>query len=130
MTTGALVAHAVGDYILQSHYMASEKTKAHLPAALHALTYTLAFLPLTRSPRRLSIIAGTHFLIDRYRLARYIVWAKNQMAPAAYRPREVTATGYPADTPPWLAVWLLILADNIAHVLINAVALGWQERKT
>jgi hypothetical protein len=48
------------------------------------------------------------------------------MAPAAFRPSEVTATGYAADVPPWLAVWLLIAADNIAHVLINAVALNWR----
>lgn len=126
MTAGALIAHGVGDYLFQSHWAAQEKTKAHLPAAIHAATYTLAFLPLTRSPWRLTAIAGTHFLIDRYRLARYLVWAKNQMAPAAYRPHEVTSTGYPADTPPWLAVWLLIIADNIAHVLINAVVLSWR----
>jgi hypothetical protein len=126
ITASALVAHGVGDYLFQSHWAAQEKTKAHLPAAIHAATYALAFLPLTRSPWRLAAIAGTHFLIDRYRLARYVVWAKNQMAPAAYRPREVTATGYPADTPPWLAVWLLILADNICHCLINAVVLSWR----
>lgn len=128
-TADQLVAHGIGDYLLQSHFMASEKTKAHLPAAVHALTYTLAFLPLTRSPWRLAAIAGTHFLIDRYRLARYVVWAKNQMAPAdsPYRPThdDLTGlwTGYPMDTPPWLAVWLLIAADNLLHVGINALCL-------
>jgi hypothetical protein len=60
MTAGALIAHGVGDYLFQSHWAAQEKTKAHLPAAVHAATYTLAFLPLTRSPWRLAAIAGTH----------------------------------------------------------------------
>lgn len=127
-TANQLVAHAVGDYLTQSHWMATAKTKAHAPAAAHALLYAAGFLPLTRSPWRLALIAGSHFLIDRYRLARYIVWAKNQVAPAAHRPREVTATGYPAGVPPWLAVWLLIAADNVAHVLLNAAILYRRSR--
>ena len=40
-TADQLVAHAVGDYILQSHWMATEKTKQHFAAAAHAVVYTL-----------------------------------------------------------------------------------------
>lgn len=126
-TADALVAHGVGDYLAQSHWMAQEKTKAHAPAVLHALTYTVPFLVLTRSPWRLTAIAGSHFLVDRYRLARYVVWAKNQMAPIDYRPGKGDMagawTGYPADTPPWLAIWLVIIADNIIHIILNALFL-------
>ncbi len=32
---------------------------------------------------------------------------------------------YPPDRPPWLAVWLLIIADNVMHVLINGLALRY-----
>jgi hypothetical protein len=117
-----LMAHLVGDYVLQSHWMAVEKTRAHGPAAAHALTYALPFLVLTRSPARLAVIAGSHFVLDRWRLARHVVWAKNQVAPAAYRPPH-TATGYGDDVPPWLATWLLIVADNALHGLCNAAAL-------
>lgn len=78
---------------------------------------------MTRSPWRLAIIGGTHAVIDRYRLARHVVWAKNQLAPAAYRPGH-TPTGYPEETPAWLAVWLLIAADNTMHLLINRLALA------
>lgn len=39
--------------------------------------------------------------------------------------RECAATGYPPDRPPFLAVWLLIIADNILHVLINGLALRY-----
>lgn len=117
-----LVIHAVGDYVVQSHWMATEKVKRWTPALIHATTYGLGFLFLTRSLLALAVIVGTHALIDRFRLARHVTWLKNQAAPQR-TPR--TPTGYPVDTPPWLAVWLLIIADNIMHVLINGAALRW-----
>lgn len=117
-TADQLVAHAVGDYILQSHWMATEKTKQHFAAAVHAITYTLPFTLITQSPASLAVICGSHFLIDRYRLARFVVWAKN----GARGP--VTATGYGDDVPAWLSVWLLIAADNIIHVICNALAIA------
>jgi hypothetical protein len=117
-TADQLVAHAIGDYLLQSHWMATEKTKQHTAAAIHAATYTLPFFLITNSPAALAVICSSHFLIDRYRLARFVVWLKN----GAKGP--VTATGYPDDVPAWLSVWLLIAADNILHVICNAVAIA------
>jgi hypothetical protein len=38
---------------------------------------------------------------------------------------ECAATGYPPDRPPWMSVWLLIIADNVMHVAINSAALKW-----
>lgn len=119
-----LLSHLVGDYLLQTHHQATEKTRAWGPALLHAVTYTAAHLPVTRSIPALAVIGATHAVIDRYRLARHLVWAKNQFAPAGYRPAHTT-TGYPADTPDWLAVWLMIIADNVCHVLINVAAVTW-----
>lgn len=116
-TADQLVAHAVGDYILQSHWMATEKTKNSVAAAIHAVTYTLPFLLITQSPAALALICGTHFLVDRFRLARFVVWLKN----GPWKP--ITATGYQDDVPAWLSVWLLIAADNIIHVAINALAI-------
>lgn len=153
ITADQLVAHAMGDYVLQSDWMATRKTKEHVAAAVHAAVYTGCFLPLTRAPLALAIIFGTHFLIDRYRLARYVVWAKNFLAPRVtvvveyttacigpsgrelydetntierwWRPwAECQSTGYPPERPVWLAVWLLIIADNVLHVLINGAALA------
>ncbi|HWU23952.1 MAG TPA: DUF3307 domain-containing protein [Nocardioides sp.] len=121
---GILLAHCVGDYLVQTHHQAVEKTKRWLPALLHAATYTACYLPLTRSPLALLVIGGTHAVIDHYRLARYVVWFKNQFAPKVYRP-PLTATGYPDDTPGWLAFGLLIVADNVLHLLINAASVVW-----
>lgn len=124
ITADQLVAHAVGDYVLQSDWMASEKTKQNLAALVHAFTYTLPFLVLTQSPWALFVVMWTHFAIDRWRLARYVVWAKNLIGP--YRPwKDCSATGYPPEKPAWLSVWLLIIADNTMHVLCNGLALHY-----
>jgi hypothetical protein len=121
-----LVAHAVGDYVIQSDWMAQRKTSRTWPALVHAVSYSLPFLLLTRSVAALVVIAGTHLVIDRWRLARFVVWAKEHLAPRADWPQwPPTPTGYSADKPPFLAVWLLIVADNVMHVLINAAALRW-----
>ena len=118
------IAHMVGDYLIQSDWMAQEKTKRWWPAVAHAVTYGLPFLFVTQSPLALAVIVGTHAVIDRYRLARHVVWAKNQLAPAAFRPPH-TSTGHGDDRPQWLSVWLLIIADNILHMLINVAAVVW-----
>jgi hypothetical protein len=124
ITADQLVAHAVGDYVLQSDWMASEKTKQNAAALVHAFTYTAPFLFLTQSPWALFFVLWTHFAIDRWRLARYVVWAKNWLGPN--KPwAECKVTGYPPEKPAWMAVWLLIIADNTMHVLCNGLALRY-----
>jgi hypothetical protein len=119
ITADQLLIHAIGDYVLQTHHMATHKTKSSFWAAFHAITYTIPFTVVTWSPAALAVICGTHFLIDRFRLARFIVWFKN----GPWHP--LTATGYQDDVPPWLAVWLLIIVDNITHVCVNGAAIWY-----
>jgi hypothetical protein len=132
-----LLAHLFGDYILQSDWMAQNKTKRSWPALVHALLYSLCFVWLCWIPGYVMVhnppcityldgrggetpcvseglripenahgynvyatrpavdivhkgyfrwlpwlvIFSTHFLINRFRLARYVVWAKNWMGP-------------------------------------------------
>jgi hypothetical protein len=122
------LAHVVGDYVVQNDWMARTKTTAHAPAAIHASTYAACFLPLTHDPRALAVIGGTHFVIDRWRLARYLVWSRNQIAPEAARYPDPGPFGAPEHQPDWLAGWLLFLADNAVHMLINEWALRkWAE---
>lgn len=105
-----LLAHLVGDYLLQSDWMAQKKRSSWLPAAVHALVYSLTFIWLARTaPRPLLawlVIFGTHAVIDRYGLARYVVWAKNWLGGVSqygYDPRADTfharQMGYP---PRWV----------------------------
>lgn len=68
-----LLAHLVGDYVLQNHAMATRKTSSWAWALLHAVFYGLPFLLLTTDWRALAVIVGTHAVIDRLRLARYWV---------------------------------------------------------
>jgi len=121
-----LILHLFGDYVTQSDWMASEKTKRSLPALAHAAVYSLPFLLLASGPA-FAVILGTHFLIDRFRLARYVCWAKNLPAPDEFRFAwaDCAATGYHKDRPVWLAVWLMIAADNTLHLAINYAALRW-----
>lgn len=126
-----LILHLVGDYVTQSDWMAQNKTKENRAAFYHALVYSLPFL-LIGSWLAVLVIFGTHFVIDRWRLARFVVFAKNCLfCPASERwnnPLEWPdhqGTGYHKDAPVWLAVWLLIAADNTLHLAINYAALSW-----
>lgn len=98
--------------------MASRKTQSNLAAAIHAWVYTLPFLILVpMSFEGYVVIALTHYLIDRYRLARWWcslvgigtkgLWEKND-----------------PNTPPFLSVWLMIIVDNTFHLIINY--LSWK----
>lgn len=124
-TADQLMAHAIGDYVLQSEWMATEKTKRSVAALAHCLTYILPFLFLTQNVLTLAIIGGTHFVIDRWHLARYVVWLKNRPYPGSRPWSECTATGYAPDTPVWMAGWLVIVVDNILHISINGLALHY-----
>lgn len=128
MNIGAIiVCHLVGDYLLQSDWMALHKTRRWWPAIAHGLTYGLPYLVLTRNPWALLLIVGSHIVIDRYRLARHLCWIKNFIAPRGFNQSwsDCSATGYPNDRPIWMTTWLLIIGDNTAHLLINIAALWW-----
>lgn len=125
ITANQLVAHAVGDYLLQSEWMVREKGRSNVAALAHVVVYTLPFMFLTQHPVTLLVIAGSHFVLDRWRLARYVVWVKNWPWPGSLPWHECKETGYPPDTPRWMATWLLIIVDNTLHVLINGAAITY-----
>lgn len=117
--------------------MALHKTKSWRTTAAHVFAYALPFLALTTSWKALLVIAGSHAIIDHYRLARHVGWVKNWLAPrwmedpetkkkVANLPwRACAATGYPPDKPAWMAVWLMIIVDQLMHVLCNGLALKY-----
>ena len=119
-----LILHLTGDYICQSDWMAANKAKRSWPALCHVIVYSLPFF-LIGSARAVAVILLTHFLIDRFRLTRYVVWAKNWMGARYYPWAECRETGYHSSLPVWLAVWLNIVADNTLHLICNYCALRW-----
>lgn len=120
-----LLIHLWGDYITQTDWMANNKTKRNLAAFAHATVYTLPFLLLTQSLTALLVIGITHFYIDRYRLARYVLFAKNWITDRTLKWADCNATGYHKDAPAWLSIWLMIIADNTLHLTINYAAIRW-----
>lgn len=151
----ATLCHGAGDFMFQSSWMASQKTRSHLPALLHVAVYGTIFAAVLHpSLLALAVIVGTHFLIDRYRLARYACWASGWLAPWRRELRssnkealqaftqltgmsplwwvppnkkwsECSRTGYDPAVPAHMSDWLLILVDNLIHLSINAAALAW-----
>jgi hypothetical protein len=123
-----LISHLIGDYFLQSDWMANEKTKNSLVAMFHALWYIIPFiLFLNPSYYALFFMCLTHFVVDRFRLVRYVIWLKNNIAPVSYNLswKECSKTGYPDSKPAWLSVWLMIISDNTLHLACNYIALRY-----
>jgi hypothetical protein len=123
-----LLLHLIGDYITQSHWMATNKTKNSFAALYHALYHALLYgMPfyLLGGHNAVLVIWSTHFFIDRFRLARYVVFAKNFLGWPWAKWSDCAATGYPSEVPAWMAVWLMIVADNTLHLAINYAALRW-----
>ncbi len=126
MITGdQIIAHFVGDYILQSDWMVREKSHRWLAALVHVIFYTLPFLFLTTNPVTLAVIAGTHMVIDRFRLARHLIWIKNYPWPGSKPWSECKETGFDEYVTNYQAAWLLIIVDNTVHILINGAAISY-----
>ena len=66
ITADQILAHLIGDYLLQSHWMAQEKTKRSIAAAVHAVSYTLPFLfqPAALFFRLRGVDHGRIFVVD------------------------------------------------------------------
>jgi hypothetical protein len=147
-----LIAHLFGDYVFQTQWMAGNKTKRSLPCFVHAVFYTLPFVCITQSWKALLVIAVFHFVIDRWKVARYLIWLKEQLgSQQAPRWEWCRMTGYfdqevarastavvddvaelcdlhkddSMNIPVWLRVWLLIITDNTMHLLTNYLAIAY-----
>ena len=124
-TMEQLLLHLVGDYVTQTDWMARSKVSTTFAALCHAVVYSLPFLLLSPSLAAIAVITLSHFLIDRYRLARYVAFGKNKLTNWQLNWADCRATGFPADVPTGQAFWLMILVDNTMHLSINYAALRW-----
>lgn len=130
-----LLAHVAGDYGLQTSWMAREKLTRFDAAAVHAGAYSVPFVPLLAlaapswqfALAGWVVVAGTHAVLDRFRVARTLVWARNQLAPARDRYAFATADagGFAPGTPAHLSCWLTTIVDNLIHVAINSATMWW-----
>lgn len=120
-----LLLHLIGDYVTQTDWMARAKVSTTFAALCHALVYALPFLLLRPTLAAIVVIALSHLLIDRFRLARHVAFAKNKLTDWHLKWADCRATGFPADVPAGHAFWLMILIDNTLHLSINYAALRW-----
>lgn len=119
-----ILLHLLGDYVTQTNKMATKKTGDSWWALMHAVVYATPFL-LLGSLSAAAVIMASHFAMDRFRLAKYVVYAKNLITEPKLRWEDCSLTGYHRDVPAWMSVWLMIAADNTLHLCINWAALRW-----
>lgn len=124
-----LVAHMIGDYFLQTDKMATTKTQSWSWAIAHVLTYSIPFVIMfDLSITAFLFIVVTHLFIDHYRLARYVIIAKNLLTGGSdekYHLKNTDACGFPKGTPDHIGFLVLIAIDNTMHVICNAFAITY-----
>jgi hypothetical protein len=104
----AIIGHMVGDYLLQTDWMANNKKKSSFACAVHCLLWTASVTLFARwwthwwLPVALFV---THFAQDR---TQFIRWYMNHMGQKGF------------STPP-LAPWSMIVVDNTFHLVVLAV---------
>lgn len=100
-----ILAHLIGDYLLQNDWMATRKRSSSLACLLHVFFYTSSFVLVIESMTgwpwwAYVLIAVGHYPFDRYGLARkYMAWNDQ---------------GSFADN---LGPWSVIIVDNTFHLL-------------
>lgn len=130
-----LLVHLFSDYWLQNDWMALNKKKYFWIALVHSIIYTVPFLLLTKSMLALSVICVTHAIIDHtdivYRLNQIKNWDFRQDNYAFLDSQvplgeimTLVKDGY-FGRPFAIRIWLIIIQDNILHLIINFLCLKY-----
>jgi hypothetical protein len=92
-----LIGHLMGDFLLQTGWMARQKKTRWVPLLAHALVYALAIRLATGwGPVALALVVASHILLDGGDLARqYNAWVKGDAS----------------------AAWLNLVTDQTLHLL-------------
>lgn len=96
-----LIAHLIGDFILQNDFMANHKKRNSWVCLLHVLLYVFPFVCLNMFWWQLVLIGVQHYIQDRSSFINWFMRAKGSVQ---------FATG--ACSP-----WSIILTDNIIHLI-------------
>jgi hypothetical protein len=104
-----LIGHLIGDFLLQTTWMANNKAVKWLPLLSHVVIYTaviaiFGWLSGGLSLAALAIVFISHIILDRRTFVSFWV-------------RRIQMVDGPA------AGWLGIMADQIFHIIILALAI-------
>lgn len=105
-----LIGHLIGDFLLQTSWMAKNKATKWLPLLVHVAVYTVVvsvfgFFSGGLSLAAIALIIISHIVLDRRTFVAF--WVR----------RVQTAKG-PEQA------WLGIVADQIFHIIILAIAIA------
>jgi hypothetical protein len=99
-----IYAHLIGDYLLQTDWMAVGKKQKSWICLVHVVIYLLPFLFCNIVLWKLLVIGLQHFAQDR---TDFVVWFM-----------RTKGSGNFAKGP--MAPWSIIVTDNILHILVIA----------
>lgn len=116
-----LFFHLIGDYITQNDWMALKKKKAGIAGfsicLLHCTIYALPFL-FIGSIYAFCVILISHFILDRTHIVEWYLAARNGVD-------NIDNFGFSKERPFAITIWLMIITDNIFHLMINFIALKY-----
>jgi len=116
-----LFLHLIGDYIIQNDWMALNKKlktlKGELACQIHCILYSLPFI-LIGSWEAVIAIYISHYILDRTNIVSYFLALRNGVD-------NIKNFGFSESRPFAITIWLLIITDNIFHLIFNYLALKY-----
>ena len=98
-----IYAHLIGDYLLQTDWMALNKKEKWIPCFIHVVVYLVPFLLCGLEWWQLLLIGLQHYFIDR---TMFIEWYCRKIgAKRMVDPKNI------------MFPWSWIIIDNIFHIL-------------
>ena len=125
-----LLLHLFGDYFLQNDWLATNKgTFSRLgwfTCTLHCLLYSIPFGIYYHSLHIFLLILLSHFLVDKFSLARYITKFINWNWERDYGVDNYSHDlGFDETRPPYITVWIHIIRDNSIHIFGNWLIINY-----
>ena len=105
-----LIGHLIGDFLLQTSWMANHKVKRYLPLVTHAFIYSIVIAFIAQmgfgglSWLSIAVIFVSHIILDQRKFVQW--WLRVIMG--------IKKTQIP---------WLQITVDQIFHLLVLVIAL-------
>ena len=96
-----IYAHLIGDYLLQTDWMAAHKKQKSWICGVHVIAYMIPFLWCGLSIWQFMAVAFQHFFQDH---TQFISWLM-----------VVKGSRYFGQPP--MAPWSVVVTDNIVHIL-------------